>query len=120
MKQQRKKTRENQGPMLSILFRAKAKRGKRQELVDFLKWDCRECKEEDGTLRFDAWVDPADEDAVYVYEAYQDQAAFDKHKEGKPFQQWSSEVEPEWISEKWTLFVGEPFCLLNGREDGIE
>ena len=113
MKQQRKNTRENHGPMFSILFRAKAKRGKRQKLVKFLKWDCQVCKEEDGTLRFDVWVDPADKDAFYVYEAYQDRAAFDKHMENEPYQQWYSEVEPEWISEKWTLFKGKPLCLLN-------
>ena len=120
MTQQRPSTRENQGPMLAILFRAKVKPGKRQELIDFLKWDFQECKKEEGTLRFDVWVDPADEDAVYVYEAYQDQAAFDTHKEGKPFQLWSSEVEPEWITEKRILFAGEPLCLLNEREDDIE
>ena len=116
MKQQQN-SEEDCSPMLCILFRAKAKPGKRQELIDFLMWDYQECKEEAETLRFDVWVDPADEDAVFVYEAYQDQAAFEKHMEGKPFQQWSSEVEPEWISEKWTLFAGEPLCLLSGRED---
>jgi quinol monooxygenase YgiN len=116
MTQHRQSITKNQGPVLAILFRAKVKPGKRQEFIDFLKWDFQECKKEEGTLRFDAWVDPGDDDAVYVYEAYKDEAAFAKHQEGEPFQQWSSQVEPKWITEKWTLFVGEPLCLLNKQE----
>lgn len=98
--------------MFAILFQVKVKPDKRQALIDFLKWDYETCKQEEGTLRFDVWIDPADEHAVYVYEAYQDPAAFDTHKQGKPFKRWSKEVEPEWITEKRILFAGEPLCLL--------
>ena len=58
-------TREDQGPIFAIFFRIKAKHEMRQILIDFLKWDCEVCMQEDGTLRFDVWVDPADDDAFY-------------------------------------------------------
>ena len=96
----------------AILFRVKAKPGNQQKLGEFLQWDCKVSQQEQETLRFDVWVDPADEDAFYVYEAYQDQAAFDKHKENEPYKKWVLEVEPEWIADKEILFAGEPLCLL--------
>src|SRR5437870_1626562 len=77
--------------MFGIVFRIEAQPGKYQELVEFLKWDgevCRDC--EPGTLRFEFYRDPNNDNAFYVYEAYRDLDAFEAHKKNEPFQRWSS------------------------------
>ena len=77
--------------ILAILFHALARPGKRQELIKFLEWDREESmKRERGTLRFDIFQDPKNGDAFYVYEAYENAAAFEKHKAHKPYQRWDS------------------------------
>ena len=82
--------------MFGILFRFKAKPGKFKELVDFLKWDGEVCRDQEpGTLRFEFYSDDKDKNAVYVYEAYRDRAAFEKHKKHEPYRQWSSGLADE-------------------------
>lgn len=54
---------------LAILFRVKAKPGKGQKLLKFLKRDCEVCMRELGTLRFDVLQDPASEEAFYIRHA---------------------------------------------------
>jgi len=41
---------------------------------------CTSAREEPGCLRFDAMVDPKNENNIFFYQAYKDQAAFDYHK----------------------------------------
>ena len=77
-------------PPLAILFRAEARPGKQQELLDFLKQDSRECQDELGTLRFDVLQDPATDRAFYVYEVYENADAFKAHKKGRAYERWSS------------------------------
>ena len=63
--------------MYGILFRVEANPGKFQELVDFMTWDAEVCQDEEpGTLRFEFYQDPENENALYVYEAYQDLESF--------------------------------------------
>jgi quinol monooxygenase YgiN len=84
----------NQGKdaIFANLFHVIAKPGKRQELFEFLEWDRKESmKGERGTLRFDVFQDPENADAFYVYEAYEDHAAFEEHKAHDPFQRWDSD-----------------------------
>lgn len=89
--------------MYGILFRAKAKPGKYQELVRFLKWDGEVCSDkEPGTLRFEFYPDPGDNDALYVYEAYRDENAFREHKRNDPYSHWKCVIRPEL----------EEFCVL--------
>ena len=77
--------------MFGIFFRVEARPGKYQELVDFLKWDGDHARDhESGTLRFEFYRDPADANALYVYEAYRDREAFEVHKQAEPFQRWSA------------------------------
>jgi quinol monooxygenase YgiN len=54
-------------------------------------------KSEPGTLRFDLYRDPKDENAFYVYEAYRDQKAFEEHKKNEPYQHWESHIRPEMV-----------------------
>jgi quinol monooxygenase YgiN len=77
--------------MLGMLFRVEAKPGKYQELVDFLTWDAEVCRDEEpGTLRFEFYQDPENANALFVYEAYQDQEARAVHSNNEPLKHWRS------------------------------
>lgn len=94
--------------MFGILFRIEAKPGRLQELIDFFKWDQEVCNEkEPGTLRFEFYHDPENENALYVYEAYRDLEAFEEHKKNEPYQRWSTGVQEELGSNFSVLFHGE-------------
>jgi autoinducer 2-degrading protein len=85
--------------MFATLFHAKAKSGKRQELVDFLTRDSESSRHiEKGTLRFEVLVDPNDKDAFYVCEAYKDDAAFEDRK-NEPYQTWEKMIG-EWVGRE--------------------
>jgi quinol monooxygenase YgiN len=72
--------------------------GRRAELDEFLRWDAEVARtQEPGTLRFDVWEVPEEPDAVYVYEAYVGQAAFQAQQEGEPFKKFVGEIVPSVI-----------------------
>ena len=84
-------TNQGKGAIFAILFRVEARPGKRRQLVKFLKWDQKESMEQErGTLRFDVFQDAESADRFYVYEAYEDAAAFKEHKKHKPYKRWRS------------------------------
>ena len=94
--------------MFGILFRLEARPGTRQRLIDFLKWDGEVGRDEEpGTLRFEFYPDPNDENALYVYEAYRDVEAFEEHKKHEPFRRWSSGLRDELATNFTVLFRGE-------------
>ena len=96
--------------MIGLLLWVKAKAGKKEELVEFFQWDGQVAKEtEPGTLRFEFYDDPNDVDAVYLYEAYQDEDAFDVHKSHEPFQKWIAEVRPN-LAEDLNIIKGMGQC----------
>jgi quinol monooxygenase YgiN len=73
-----------------MLTRIVVKPGKRSELLDYLRWDARVAKaSEPGTWRFDVWETEREPGVVYVYEAYQDRAAFEDHARHEPYQKWN-------------------------------
>jgi (4S)-4-hydroxy-5-phosphonooxypentane-2,3-dione isomerase len=82
------------GGMVKLVARA----GRKQELLDFLRWDAEVATaQEPGTLRFDVWERDDEPDAVYLYEAYVDQAAFEAHKANAPFQRFVDEIVPNVV-----------------------
>ncbi|MCI5158098.1 MAG: hypothetical protein D3906_06575, partial [Candidatus Electrothrix sp. AUS1_2] len=88
--------------------RIEAKPGRLQELIGFFKWDQEVCSEkEPGTLRFEFYHDPENENALYVYEAYRDLEAFEEHKKNEPYKRWSSTVQEELGSNFSVLFQGK-------------
>jgi len=94
--------------MFGILFRIEAKPGQRQKLIDFLRWDGEIGRDQEpGTLRFEFYQDPKDENKLYVYEAYRDRAAFKDHKQNEPFKRWISSVRDELGTNFEVLFAGE-------------
>ena len=94
--------------MFGILFRVEAKPGKYQALIEFLTWDVQVCRDfELGTLRFEFYRDPNDENALYMYEAYRDLDAFEAHKKNEPFRRWSAGLNQELGTNFTVLFRGE-------------
>ena len=81
-----------------------AQPGRKPGLVEFLRWDAHVARsDEPGTLRFDVWAVPDEPDAVYLYEAYVDRAAFEVHKASEPFRKFVAEIVPSLIEPP--LFV---------------
>jgi autoinducer 2-degrading protein len=94
--------------MFGIVFRIEAQPGKHQELLEFLKWDGEICRDhEPGTLRFEFYRDPNDDNAFFVYEAYRDLDAFEAHKKNEPFQRWSSGLRDKLGTNFTVLFRGD-------------
>src|SRR5262249_4476565 len=89
-----------QNTMFAIFFHALAKPGKRQELYDFLDRDSKFCKErEPRTIKFEVFQDPQNYDAFYVYEAYEDCAAFVEHQGNPPYKEWEPRLKNELVAE---------------------
>jgi len=64
---------------------------------------------EPGCRRFDVWTDPADPARVFLFEIYDDRAAFDAHLATDHFTAFDAEVGP-WVRgktvETWVLAEG--------------
>ena len=54
---------------------------------------------EPGCQRFDVWQAPGDPARVFLYEIYNDRAAFDAHLASDHFKAFDAEVAP-WIADK--------------------
>lgn len=79
--------------MYGGLVRIEIKTGMRSKLLEFLRWDAEVAKHrEPGTLRFDVWEVEAEPDVVYLYEAYKDKQAFERHKQNEPYKKWDDVV----------------------------
>jgi autoinducer 2-degrading protein len=95
--------------MIGLIFWVKARPGEKEGFVEFLQWDAQVAKEsEPGTLRFEFYDDPNDANALYVYEAYQDEDAFAAHQANEPFQKWRSEMMPK--AEDFKIIKGMGPC----------
>ena len=79
--------------MYGALMRIVVKPGMRSELLEFLRWDASVAKDrEPGTCRFDVWEVEREPGVMYLYEGYQDVAAFDRHKQHDPYKKWNEIV----------------------------
>lgn len=54
---------------------------------------------EPGCRRFDVWLDPGNAARVFLYEIYDDRAAFDAHLASAHFKAFDAEVGP-WVTDK--------------------
>jgi quinol monooxygenase YgiN len=91
--------------MYGTLVKIVAKPGHREQLLEFLRWDAAvAANEEPGTTRFDIWGIPGQPDAVYLYEAYVDRAAFARHQANEPYKRFVDVIVPELIDEINELF----------------
>jgi quinol monooxygenase YgiN len=96
--------------VLTFLLKIVAKPGLKEELVELLIWDADvAAREEPGTLRFDVYDVPGEPDAVLLYETYADEAAFEAHKAGAPFQKFMGHIVPNVVERfEFTLRDASP------------
>ena len=67
--------------MTAAFMKLNVRPGKKEKLLEFLKWDGQVARyEEPATLRFDVFEDPNDNSGVYLYETYVDMAGLEAHK----------------------------------------
>lgn len=94
------------GAMYGTLVKIVIKPGKRDKLLDFLRWDAAVARDnETGTIRFDVWDVPGESDAVYLYEGYSDREAFETtHQANEPYKIFERVIVPECIDEMCKLF----------------
>jgi (4S)-4-hydroxy-5-phosphonooxypentane-2,3-dione isomerase len=103
--------------MFGILWRAEIRCEERKDFINFIKWDIQVAKErEPGTLRFDLYQDPNDENAFFVYEAYRDETAFEEHQKNEPYRRWDSDIRWRMLKaphQKW--FKADALSSLTTR-----
>ena len=65
---------------------------------------------EQACHRFDVCVDPKRPERIFLYEVYDDEAAFQAHLDTDHFKTFTPTVEP-WVQEKtvtcWSLMTGD-------------
>jgi quinol monooxygenase YgiN len=83
--------------MFGGIAKLNAKPGMKSDLLEFLRGDVEVSRHEPGTLRFDVWLDPADADAVILYETYVDLDAFKVHQAAAPFKKFMAEIVPNMV-----------------------
>lgn len=54
---------------------------------------------EPGCRRFDVWCDTGDCTRVFLFEIYDDRAAFDAHLQSGHFKEFDAEVRP-WVQDR--------------------
>ena len=93
--------------MYGKLLKLMTKPGKRDEVLNFLRWDADLARDsEPGTLRFDLWDVPSELDTVYLYEAYRDVEAYARHQDNEPYKRFINEIEPKLLDDTCVLFDG--------------
>ena len=84
--------------IVTVLFVAKPERAAdfRREMVA----NARASRDlEPGCRQFDVTVDPADPATIFLYEAYDDRAAFDAHLASEHFKRFDALVR-DWVARK--------------------
>jgi quinol monooxygenase YgiN len=73
---------------------------------DRIRRQAEDSLQEPGCRRFDVWCDTGDCTRVFLFEIYDDRAAFDAHLASAHFRDFDASVRP-WIrdrkAELWTL-----------------
>jgi quinol monooxygenase YgiN len=103
------------GSMFGKFFRVRVKAEKRQAFIKFIEGDIQAVREgEPETLRFDLYQDPAGENSFFVYVAYRDEKAFQRHKDINPFyKRWDSEVVGGMLEHpQHDFFERDAICSL--------
>ena len=102
--------------MFAAFIKLTVRAGKKEELLDYFKWECEVAREEPYVLRFDVFEDPRDENVIFYYEAYADEAGYEKHKTTAPMVKWFGGFKDECV-ESTHLVIPAPsmtFCTLEG------
>ena len=99
--------------MFGMLLRVEVEPKKRQDFINFIKVDASVAElREPGTVRFDLYQDPSNKNVFFLYEAYVDRAAFEKHKQHEPYKLWESWIEKDVLKRRQHLFKSMALCAL--------
>lgn len=86
--------------MYVIIAPIKIKEGFKEQFIEAMLDDAKgSVANEPGCLRFDVIQDGEDENKIWLYEVYVDEAAFEAHKQTPHFVKWQSTVE-DWVGER--------------------
>lgn len=86
--------------VFGYLLRVKVRPGMIDEMVEFVRWDANVARDsEPGTLRFDVWRSATEQDILYLCELYQDEAAFEFHKQQEPFKKFAATIKNKCIED---------------------
>ena len=103
--------------MIAQFIKANVRPGKKEKLIEFLKWDCQVARDEEpATLRFDVFEIEGDDSVVYFYEAYVDDAGFETHKQGEPFKQFVGGLVDECIESMEPAMLPRPTAICTTAE----
>jgi autoinducer 2-degrading protein len=82
--------------MYALIVRIKVKPGYRDRYIEEAIGDALgSIRDEPGCLRFDVLADTTDPNALYFYEVYTDEAAFEIHKQQPHMRAWAEAVK-DW------------------------
>ena len=95
---------------IGILVRIPVLSGRRPAALDVLNRDVDDLDSEPGTEAFMVCIDPQDEDVVWLYEWFRDEAALAEHREAPLFQRLMGEL-PELVGENPGLMRLDPLRL---------
>ncbi len=99
--------------MFAHLAKVTVKPGMLDEFVEFLRWDADVARtDEPGTLRFDVYPVADDPNSIYLYEAYESEAAFASHCGAKPFKKFVDHFVPNVITNiEFLVQSGSPLAV---------
>lgn len=90
--------------MYGGLARFVVKPGKREELLDVMRWSARIARDEEpGTLRLDVWEVAEEPGIIYGYEVYTDREAFETHIKNAAVQRFGNIGDT--LVESWTMVI---------------
>ena len=103
--------------MLSVSVTLRVQRGREQDFLDAMTGNQRGAAEDEpGCHRFDVARDTSDASVFYIYEVYEDDAAFTAHKESAHFLAWSGKSSEVLVPGGREMRLGE--LLVADAGDG--
>ncbi|MET7280331.1 putative quinol monooxygenase [Kribbella sp. NPDC005582] len=97
--------------MYGGLARFVVRPGKRDELLDVVRWSARIARDDEPeTLRLDVWEVADEPGVVYVYEAYTSREAFEAHIKNPAVQHFGEVADT--LVEGWSFVI--PFTDSGG------
>jgi quinol monooxygenase YgiN len=100
--------------VIAHLIKITAHTGKKDELVEFLRWDADVAAAgEPGTLRFDVYDVTDEPDEVYLCEAYANNEAAAAHREQPPFKRFVDHIVPNVVANMDLLLRSAPSVAAN-------
>lgn len=94
--------------MIALIVTIQIKSAHRGAFLESMIADARGSdNEEPGCLRFDVLQDNQDENRIYLYEVYRDEAALEAHQKTPHYIKWRDTVK-DWFAAKLEFHMASP------------